>query len=60
MKNSLGLILKVLGISLILSYILKYIGPWLALQPTTFNGLIGISLTPMAIALFLIYKSQID
>ena len=60
MKNSLGLILKVLGISLILSCILKYIGPWLALEPTTFNGLIGISLTPVAIAIFLIYKSQID
>ena len=60
MKNSLGLTLKVLGISLILSYILKYIGPGLALEPTTLNGLIGISLTPIAIALFLIYKSQID
>jgi hypothetical protein len=60
MKNSLGLVLKVLGISLILSCILKYIGTGLALEPTTFNGLIGISLTPMAIAIFLIYKSQID
>jgi hypothetical protein len=60
MKNSLGLTFKVLGISLILSCILKYIGPWLALEPTTFNGLIGIGLTPMAIALFLIYKSRID
>jgi hypothetical protein len=39
---------------------LKYIGPWLALEPTTFNGLIGISLTPMAIAIFLWLKSQID
>ena len=60
MKNSLGLVLKVLGISLILSCILKYIGPWLALEPTTFNGLIGISLTPVAIAIFLWLKSQID
>jgi hypothetical protein len=60
MKNSLGLVLKVLGISLILSYILKYVGPWLALQPTTFNGLMGISLTPMAIAIFLWRKSQVN
>jgi hypothetical protein len=49
-----------LGISLILSCILKYIGPGLALEPTTLNGLIGISLTPMAIAIFLFYKSQVD
>ena len=60
MKNSLGLILKVLGISLILSCILKYISPYLALEATTLNGLIGISLTPMAIAIFLWQKSQVD
>jgi hypothetical protein len=60
MKNSLGLTLNVLGISLILSCILKYIGPKLALEPTNLNGLIGIGLTPMAIAIFLIYKSRID
>jgi hypothetical protein len=60
MKNSLGLILKVLGISLILSCILKYIAPYLALEATTLNGLIGISLTPIAIAIFLWRKSQVD
>jgi len=58
MKNSLGLILKVLGFSLTLSLILKYIGPFLALQPTTFNALIGISLTPLVIVILLWRKSH--
>ena len=58
MKNSMGLILKVVVLSLIVSLMLKYIGPWLALQPTTFNALIGISLTPIAIAIFLWRASQ--
>ncbi len=58
MNNSLSLVLKVLVLSLILSLILKYIGPFLALQPTTFNALIGISLTPIAIAILLGWASQ--
>ncbi len=53
MQDSIGLIVKVFGLSLVLSLILKYVGPFLALQPTTINALIGISLPPVAIALLL-------
>lgn len=53
MQDSVSLIVKVFGFSLVLSLILKYVGPFLDLQPTTLNALIGISLPPVAIALLL-------
>ena len=56
--QSLSFLVKVLLISIGLSFAIKYLAPALSIPPTNLSALIGITVPPLAMALWLAYQSQ--
>jgi hypothetical protein len=54
-----GIITKVLLVSLLVSWAIKYLGPDLEIAPTALNALIGIIIPPLVIALLLIWQMRL-
>lgn len=58
MENQLGLVLKLLLLSALLSLLIKYAGPSLSIPVTTTNALIIILLPIVIIAIALLWRFQ--
>ncbi|MBW4643730.1 MAG: hypothetical protein KME23_12200 [Goleter apudmare HA4340-LM2] len=58
MENNLGLVLKVLLLSVVLSLLIKYIGPSLAIAGTDINALIIVLLPSVILAIVLLWRSR--
>ncbi|MEH2312256.1 MAG: hypothetical protein V7K18_27015 [Nostoc sp.] len=58
MENQLGLVLKLLLLSALLSALIKYAGPSLSIPPTATNALIIIFLPIVIIAIALLWRFQ--
>jgi glycopeptide antibiotics resistance protein len=58
MENQLGLILKVLLFSTLLSLLIKYAAPYLAIAATDINALIMVLLPAVILAIVLLWRSQ--
>lgn len=56
--QSVSFLVKVMGVSIGLSYAIKYLAPYLSIPATDTSALIGITVPPLAIALWLAYQSQ--
>ncbi|MEH2178427.1 hypothetical protein [Nostoc sp.] len=58
MENQLGLILKLLLLSALLSVLIKYAGPSLPIPPTASNALIIVLLPIVIVAIALLWRFQ--
>ncbi|WP_448270164.1 hypothetical protein [Nostoc sp. DSM 114159] len=60
MENQLGLILKLLLLSALLSVLIKYAGPSLAIPATATNALIIVFLPVAIVAIALLWRFQAE
>jgi membrane protein YdbS with pleckstrin-like domain len=60
MENQLGLVLKLLLLSALLSLLIKYVGPSLSIPATSTNALIIILLPIVIIAIALLWRFQVQ
>ncbi len=56
LNNQIGFLSKVLGLSAVVSIIIKYGGQAVEITPTTFNAIVGISIPPLLMIFALVWR----